>query len=247
MKGQQGHQRDQGQQGSQSQTPCPYCQCCPCRPSCPCNKGLFITFEGGEGAGKTTLIERVRAELEQQGQTVLATREPGGTALGEQIREWLLSPKVTVPIVARAELCLFLAARAQHIEECIAPALMQGHVVLCDRFNDSTMAYQGAGRDLGLETVAELCRLICGSIQPTCTFYLDIDPTIGLERVRGRSQETNPLDKMESETMIFHKKIRNAFLQIAEHDPQRMQVVDAHQSPEAVFQQVFARIHERLG
>ncbi len=210
--------------------------------------GLFITFEGGEGAGKSTLMERLKIELQKRGHAVLATREPGGTILGEQVREWLLSPKVTIPIASVTELCLFLAARAQHLEEKIIPALVNGQIVLCDRFNDSTIAYQGAGRGLGVNNVAQMCKLVCGAWQPTLTFYLDIDPTIGLERTKGASKEsaTGQLDKIESEAILFHNMIRDAFLQIAKQEPQRVQVIDAHQDAATVFQQVLAQILEKL-
>jgi len=211
--------------------------------------GLFITFEGGEGAGKTTLIPRVKNELEKRGHRVLATREPGGTQLGEQIRTWLLSPDVAVPVVAQAELCLFLAARAQHIAERISPALLRDEIVLCDRFNDSTIAYQGAGRQLGVAEAKQMCRLVCGQMQPILTFYLDVDPSIGLERARHTAKEASvgQLDKIESEALTFHNMIRNTFLQIAKEEPQRVQVVDAHQAPEAVFQHVMGTILARVG
>lgn len=212
------------------------------------NSGLFITFEGGEGAGKSTLITRLQTQLQKCGRTALSTREPGGTALGEQIRQWLLSPTIDVPIAPKAELCLFLAARAQHIQERILPALASGQIVLCDRFNDSTIAYQGAGRNLGVAEVTQMCKLVCGPVQPTLTFYLDVDPTVGLERSRRTSKEAmkGQLDKIESEALIFHQKIRQTFLDIARAEPQRVLIIDAHQSRDVVFHQVFDKVWERL-
>ena len=209
---------------------------------------LFITFEGGEGAGKTTLLSRIQTELKKQGHKVLTTREPGGTELGEKIRQWLLDPAEKAVISARTELCLFLAARAQHLQEKIEPALKQGKIVLCDRFNDSTIAYQGAGRGLGMQEVGDMCRFVCGSLQPSLTFYLDVEPSVGLERARGTSKEAaaGQLDKIESEALAFHQMIRQAFLQLAKEEPHRIQVIDAHQTPHQVFQQVIRIILERI-
>src|SRR6187431_1687241 len=145
-------------------------------------RGIFITIEGGEGAGKTTLIESLYQHLLGLGREVLKTREPGGTPLGEEIRKILLHS--TGPVSPYAELSLFLASRAQHISELIAPALAAGKVVLCDRFNDSTIAYQGMARGLGMEEVAAVCRFICAGLEPQLTLYLDIDPAVGLSRAK---------------------------------------------------------------
>ena len=207
--------------------------------------GLFVSFEGGEGAGKTSLITRLVEELSAGGHSVVTTREPGGTALGEQIRQWLLNPDKEISIGARAELCLFLAARAQHIEEVILPALEQGKIILCDRFNDSTVAYQGFGRGLGVDYVRQLCTHICDGVTPDVTFYLDVNPKVGLERAL-KSHADRTLDRIESEELTFHDRIRQAFLQMAQREPTRFQVVDAHQSPEDVFVQVLNSIEQRL-
>jgi dTMP kinase len=205
------------------------------------NKGFFITFEGGEGAGKSTLIYRLDTELTRQGYSVFCTREPGGTALGEQIRQMILhSP---LKISAQAELLLFLADRAQHIYEFIEPALNQGKVVLCDRFNDSTVAYQGYARSLGMEKVQALCQLVCGSLIPNVTFYLDVEPKEGMERA---TKQQRTLDKMEQEKIDFHARVREGFLQIAQSNRKRIILVDASKTEEVVFRTVLKAIEEKI-
>lgn len=210
---------------------------------------LFITFEGGEGAGKTTLILKLKEILEKQGHAVVLTREPGGTALGENIREWLLSPKHKFPICDAAELMLFLASRAQHIEEIIRPALDTGKIVLCDRFNDSTIAYQGAGRKLGTARVKLLCDLLCGDIIPHLTFYLDIDPQTGLERTASAAKENAPsgsVDRIEAENLLFHERIRKAFLNLAVQNPSRFHCLDATKTAENVFNDALKILNTRI-
>lgn len=199
-------------------------------------KGVFITFEGGEGAGKTTLIEEVLKWLLERDFPVLKTREPGGTPLGEQVRQILLQS--AGPISSYAELALFLASRAEHIKEKIIPALNEGKVVLCDRFNDSSIAYQGSARGLGMGRVSEVCQFFSQGLQPDLTLYLDIDPEIGLSRVlkaRGK-------DRIEAETLSFHQKIREGYHQIQKRDPHRFHLLDASQPPEEVFQAAIERI-----
>ena len=200
-------------------------------------QGLFITFEGGEGAGKTTLIEEISRKLTSEGYNVLKTREPGGTKLGEHIRTILLQH--TEPVSPYGELCLFLASRAQHILEVIGPALEEGKIVLCDRFNDSSVAYQGAARGLGMEKVAEFCEFISQGLKPSLTIYLDLDPELGLSRAaKARKQ-----DRIESETIMFHKKIREAFISIHKADQHRFRLLDATMTPERVFQEAMKFIH----
>ena len=193
------------------------------------SKGLFITFEGGEGAGKTTLIESITKWLTQKKLPFLKTREPGGTDLGEAVRELVLHRKGS--IAPLAELSLFLASRAQHVAELIQPALHAGKTVLCDRFNDSTIAYQGGARGLGLEKIASFCKFITNGLEPNLTLYLDIDPEEGLRRAqRERSQ-----DRIESEAISFHTKIREAYLEIHRKEPRRFQLLDASKSPETLL------------
>lgn len=203
------------------------------------NPPRFLTVEGGEGAGKTTLIKRLEEILLFQGYEVLCTREPGGSALGNKIREWLLEESKGIQIGAKAELLMFLAARAQHIEEVIAPALAEGKIVLCDRFNDSTIAYQGAGRSLSLPFVSNLCMAVCGSTVPDLTFYLDVDPEIGLKRTKGLAKEyaaAGEVDRIEAEKIEFHRQVRKAFAEIANAEPNRFITIDASQPQEQVIE-----------
>lgn len=207
------------------------------------SRGLFITFEGGEGAGKTTLMEQIAKELQSEGYSVLKTREPGGTKLGERIRGLLLEQnKEDAPVSPYAELSLFLASRAQHIQEVIGPALQEGKIVLCDRFNDSSIAYQGAARGLGMEKVAAACEFISQGLKPHLTLYLDIDPQQGLKRVKSsRSQ-----DRIELETIAFHAKIREAYLEIRKKESRRFHLIDASRSPQEVFADAMQRIQPLL-
>ncbi len=200
---------------------------------------LFITFEGGEGAGKTTLIEGIFRHLSSLGYSVLKTREPGGTKIGEKIRSLLLEIREE-KLSPYAELSLFLAARAQHIEEVILPALESGKIVLCDRFNDSSVAYQGVARNLGKEGVAEACRFISQGLEPDLTFYLDIEPSLGLSRV----QRTRVQDRIEQEGLSFHAKIRKAYLDLVTENPKRMLLIDASLPKERVYQSAISAIKE---
>ena len=202
-------------------------------------KGLFITFEGGEGAGKTTLIEGIKQNVSSSFE-VVQTREPGGTKLGEKIRELLLVPQ-DVSVASRAELALFLASRAQNIQECILPALKAGKMVLCDRFNDSSYAYQGIGRDLGLEEVQRVANFFCQDLVPDLTFYLDLDPNVGFKRVNSRS-----LDRIESEKITFHQKVREAYHLLAKQEPNRLHILNANQSPEDVLSAAMQHINKHL-
>ncbi len=203
-------------------------------------KGLFFTFEGGEGAGKTTLIEGLAKKLATLDFSVVKTREPGGTKLGEHIRNILLDHSATMSICPRAELSLFLASRSQHVEEVIIPALEDGKIVLCDRFTESSLAYQGGARDLGIEKIAPICSYMAHDLIPSSVFYLDIDPKIGLQR-RGKLS-----DRIESETLAFHQKIRQAFLYLAKQHPDRIQVFDAGKSCKEIFHEAFDSIADIL-
>ncbi len=199
-------------------------------------RGVFITFEGGEGAGKSSLIEEVARQLASDGIQVVKTREPGSTHLGEHIRALLLN-HTTHEVSPYAELCLFLAARAQHLREVIVPSLEKRKVILCDRYNDSTIAYQGAARGLGMQRVEEFCEFICQGVQPHLTLYLDIDPAEGLARARGSSPQIageRGYDRIEVEGIAFHSKIRKAFREIHEKDPSRFHFLDASQKKEVV-------------
>lgn len=212
-------------------------------------RSLFISLEGGEGAGKTSLIATLEKALAAAGLSVVKTREPGGTPLGEAIRQWLLNHDPTVRIGSKAELLLFLAARAQHIEDVIAPALKAGKVVLCDRFNDSTVAYQGAARGLGIDFVQDLCNTICDDVVPDITLYLDVDPSVGLNRTRRAVKEnatTGMVDRIESEKLAFHAIVREAMLQQAKAYPDRIFVIDSSQSHARVFEAAMAVIKQKF-
>jgi dTMP kinase len=189
---------------------------------------MLISFEGGEGAGKTTLIQRLSQELKSRGKDVLLTRAPGGTEVGNLIRDILLHHK---EISSRSELFLFLADRAEHVQEVILPALKQNKVILCDRYNDSTVAYQGAGRGLGEEWIAKLALFATQNVEPDLTLYLDVDPKEGLKRLNGSK------DRIEAEALTFHQKIRGAYLSIAKKEPKRFHVLDASKLPDEVFKE----------
>ncbi|NGX47188.1 MAG: Thymidylate kinase [Chlamydiae bacterium] len=200
-------------------------------------KGHFITFEGGEGAGKSSLIIGLHAALIERGHDVIQTLAPGGTAPGLIIRELLLHPNE--PVVRKAELFLFLADRAHHVEKVIRPALEEGKVVLCDRYNDSTIAYQGGARGFGMEKVEELCRFATDGLTPSLTIYLDVDPEVGLQRVK---EATGRKDQIEAEDIALHQKIRESFLEIGRKNPARFQIIDAAKSREEVFQEALKLI-----
>lgn len=190
--------------------------------------GAFITFEGGEGCGKTTQIAMLARRLEAAGLAVRVLREPGGTAVGEAVRSILLDPDHH-GLDAMAELLLYEAARAQIVAEVIEPALLAGEIVICDRFFDSTTAYQGHARGLDLESVARLNTLATSGLAPDRTILLDLDVRVGLERATKQGA-----DRLEREDVGFHETVRAGFLAIAEAEPDRVRVVDAMGAPETV-------------
>jgi dTMP kinase len=201
--------------------------------------GSFIVFEGGEGAGKSTQEALLAQWLESQGMTVLRTREPGGTPAGEAIRTILLSNE-NAGLTDRAEALLFAAARGEHAAQVIRPALAAGTVVVCDRYLDSSVAYQGYGRELGAEYVRGLSMWATRDLVPDLTVLLDVDPAIGLSRV------TSP-DRLESEPIDYHQRVRRAFVDIAAADPTRYLVIDADQDKDAIAEQIRHRVTELLG
>lgn len=195
--------------------------------------GCFITFEGVEGCGKSTQIALLAEHLRGAGHEVVVTREPGGTPVAEAIRDVLLDPAHT-GMGAMAELLLYEAARAQHVHERIQPALDAGQVVLCDRFADSTTAYQGAGRGIDPAVLRDLHRVATGGVWPACTLLIDLPVETGLERARGRGRK----DRMEQESLEFHRRVRAGFLALADLEPGRIQVIDGTQPIEAVHKAV---------
>ena len=202
------------------------------------NSGLFITFEGLDGTGKSTQLSRAVRYIRKCGRRVLVTREPGGTRTGERIRDILLASKIG-NLAPLAELALMYAARAQLLEERIRPALARGDVVVSDRYNTASFAYQGYGRELGTATVRAFDRVICGTTQPDLTIVLDLDP----ERARGRalgrgSQRLSRLDRIEAQGLAFHKRVRAGYLAIARGAPERIKLVRADQSIEELQRQI---------
>jgi dTMP kinase len=185
-------------------------------------RGLFITVEGSEGAGKTTALDYLERALDAAGIRVLRTREPGGTPLAERLREVLLDP-AGEEVAPLAELLVIFAARAQHLERCIVPALESGQWVLCDRFTDATYAYQGGGRCLGDGPVAVLEELVQGELQPDLTLLLDLPVETGLIRARGRGE----LDRFEREDIAFFERVRRTYLERAAQSSGRFRVLDA--------------------
>lgn len=203
-------------------------------------RGLFITFEGVEGSGKSTQRRRLAESLRKAGQPVVETREPGGTAIGEAIRSVLLNAR-NRDMTPETELFLYLASRAQLTREVIAPALREGAIVLCDRFADATVAYQGYGRGLDLHLIVAVNRLATGGVMPDRTFLLDLDPVEGLSRVKERRQTSllDPsLDRLEAETLEFHYRVRKGYLTLAQGEPHRFRVIDAAASEETVAQAI---------
>lgn len=204
--------------------------------------GIFVSLEGGEGSGKTTQLRRIAEFLRANGRIVRETREPGGTEVGEMIREILLTRASAM--TPRTELALYLASRAQLVEEVIRPALAEGSDVVCDRFMDSSTAYQGGGRGLGLEEVANMNGWAVAGIAPHLTFYFDVPARTGLSRRAAQAGESR-LDRIERESLDFHERVRNAFRQIAAREPARFCVIDVEEGEARVWEHVRERL-ERL-
>jgi dTMP kinase len=208
--------------------------------------GKFISFEGGEGAGKTTQTALLRSKLAERGIDVMVTREPGGTPRAEAIRKVLLSGQVKNygPL---AEALLFYVARDSHLELTIRPALARGRWVICDRFFDSTRAYQGAAGGVSIASLNALERIVVGATRPDVTIILDLPPEEGLRRAAARaSQEGAETDRFEKMNLKFHQKLRQEFLAIAEAEPWRCVVIDASRAPEAVASDIWAAVSDRL-
>lgn len=203
--------------------------------------GLFITIEGGEGAGKSTMMDRVAAWLESRGHVVVRTREPGGTELAESLRTILLD-RNNDSLCSLTELLLMFASRAQHLAEVIRPALARGETVLCDRFTDATWAYQGGGREVPGEEIAALEKLVHGDLQPDLTLLLDLPVETGLKRASLRSD----YDRFEAESLAFFERVRKAYLDRAGRQSQRFEVIDASQEIEAVWGQIAAVLEQRF-
>ena len=200
--------------------------------------GKFISFEGGEGSGKSTHINEAVARLRQLKHTLMLIREPGGTDVGEQIRHILQYSKKSGSMVPETELLLFCASRAQLVREIIQPALAEGQTVIADRFFDSTTVYQGVGRKIPAETVAFINRFAVGDCVPDLTLVIDIDPRIGLERARGREL----FDRMENQSLEFYQRVRQGYLDLAQREPGRVKVIDGSRPIVDVWKQIWEHI-----
>ena len=206
--------------------------------------GLFITFEGGEGCGKSTQIAALKTRLEAMGKTVVQTREPGGTALGESVRNLLQYDDAGQGMSPEAELLLFAASRAQHVRELIAPAIAEGQIVLCDRFLDSTTVYQGVARAIDSKKVDTINQFAIGDTKPDLTILIDLPPEIGLARVHARSN--GQLDRMENEAIEFFQAVRQGYLDLAKSEPKRFLVLDGSQTVEELETQIWQRVGATL-
>ena len=204
-------------------------------------RGLFLTLEGAEGVGKSTNIGFITQYLEKRGIEYVLTREPGGTQLAERIRDLLLAVQEE-PMSELTELLLVFAARAQHLDKIIEPALATGKWVVCDRFTDATFAYQGAGRGLSMETIDQLQSMVQGDLRPDLTIILDLDPEIGMQRASNRGE----LDRFEREQQSFFRHVRQGYLDIAKAEPDRCTVIDASKALEDVKRNLLTVIEQRL-
>jgi dTMP kinase len=214
-------------------------------------RGKFITFEGLDGSGKSTQLEKLARSLRAKGLSVTVTREPGGTTTGEKIREVILH-SATSGLSPLAEMALMFASRAQHIHEVILPALAEGRIVLCDRFTDSTEAYQGGGRKLGSKPVLRLHELLCGNLKPDMTILLDNDLAFSVERARRRNKHKtgSHLEKdenrFEQENRAFFGRVRHAYLAIAARESQRVHLINARGTPAETHAVIMELVRKKL-
>ena len=213
-------------------------------------RGFFITFEGMEGSGKSTQIQMLAQTLRKSGREIITTRSPGGTPIAEKMREILKIRDEREEVLPETELLLFAACHSQMTDYLIAPALERGAVILCDRFFDSTMAYQGYARNIGRDFVEGLNRFSCRGIVPDLTLVLDLPPETGLRRSRIRAEQSQEAslkeDRFDSEKMQFHQDVRNAFLDLAQREPRRFAVIPAEGSAQQVHLKITEVVHARL-
>jgi dTMP kinase len=206
--------------------------------------GVLISFEGSEGSGKTTQIARLAKTLLERGRDVVSTREPGGTEIGEQIRNIIVHNSKGDEMCAETELLLFAAARAQLVRETIAPALLRGAIVLSDRFLDSSTVYQGIGRNLAMGPVNQINRFAVGSVMPDITVVIDVPTSVSLSRIRQRASDLP--DRMERENIDFYEKVRSGYLVLAKGMPERFVVIDGTKSEDAIEKQIWTELEKRL-
>ncbi|TKC13879.1 dTMP kinase [Robertmurraya kyonggiensis] len=202
-------------------------------------KGIFITFEGPEGAGKTTVLQMLLEKLQADGEKVLYTREPGGIEIAEQIRNVVLDKNNTA-MDPRTEALLYAAARRQHLVEKVEPALKEGYIVLCDRFIDSSLAYQGHARKLGIDEVYSINRFAIEDMMPKLTLYFDIEPEIGLERINKSSERE--VNRLDLENLQFHQDVREGYQILLKRFPERMYKIDAGQTIDAVLDAAYQKV-----
>ncbi|WP_374719626.1 dTMP kinase [Parageobacillus toebii] len=206
-------------------------------------KGRFFSFEGPDGAGKTTMITKLESFLREKGFDVLSTREPGGVRIAEEIRSIILNPKHT-EMDGRTEALLYAAARRQHLLEKIIPAIKAGKIVLCDRFVDSSLAYQGFARGLGIDEILQINQFAIDGYFPSLTIYFDIDPKIGLERIQKNKQRE--INRLDMESLSFHYKVREGYLKIAERFSDRVIIIDASKPVDEVFAMTIAAVMDQI-
>lgn len=206
--------------------------------------GYFITFEGSEGCGKTTQIEALAKALEAEGKTVLITREPGGTVIGEKIRNLLQDPSHENAISDMTELLLFSASRAELIASRIQPALERGEIVICDRFYDSTYVYQGLGRAIDMNIVKQLNQITVGPLKPDLTILLDLDAKIGIERAKSR--QSGELDRIENESLDFFEAVREGYLALAKKETERFKIIDGLLSVDEIKAIIWETVENKL-
>lgn len=204
---------------------------------------MFITFEGGEGAGKSTAIKKIVEKLEKEGREIVLTREPGGTPISEEIRRIILDKK-NVDMDKRTEALLYAASRRQHIVQKIIPSIKEGKIVLCDRFLDSSLAYQGYAREIGVDAVLEMNLFATEGLEPDLTFFFDLDPELGLKRIAANS--SREVNRLDVEKLSFHKAVREGFLSLAKRFSYRFIVIDASKDPESVFLEIYSEIEKRM-
>lgn len=208
------------------------------------SRGYLISFEGSEGAGKTTQVERIAKRFEDRSFEVLVTREPGGTKIGEQIRHILMHAECGKAMTPEAELLLFAASRAQLVREVIRPAVEKGKIVLCDRFLDSTTVYQGVGRRIASEPVSIINKFAVGELMPDVTVVIDLPAEIGIERTRHRAREMS--DRMEQENIEFYRRVREGYLILAKALPERFIIVDGSKSVDEVEKDIWERLRQKV-
>lgn len=205
--------------------------------------GFLVTFEGGEGCGKSTQIKKLSQFLEQEKIPFIVSREPGGTEVGEKIRDILLNMKAEMS--STVEFLLFSASRADHIEKVVKPALESGKIVLLDRFYDSSFVYQGYAGDLNLKDIQNVTELAVKDVKPNLTFLLDLDYEVGMLR-KSKDDKLKNLDRIEQKGESYHKKVRNGYLKLAEQNPDRIVVIDASKTPDEIFEKIKAKILKYL-